>query len=205
MSSSHKSLEVRASYHHGNLAAALIDTGFALADEGGTALVTVREAARRIGVSAPAAYRHFSSRNDLLAAVAQRCREELARAMIEARDGHVGADARFEAVGRSYIEFAVRRPRVIECAFASLSLESDPAPWGSEDPSAYVVLSGALDELAAEGLLRPELRAGAEIVAWSSVHGIALLLAGSPELQASAESMIEVVLNGVGRSLGLNL
>lgn len=194
-----------ARYHHGNLAAALIDAGYDLAAEGGPNAVTVREAARRVGVSAPAAYRHFADRDEFLGAVAARCRRELALSMIAARDRHRAPQHRFEAVGRGYIEFAMRNPHLIDTAFAEIPDKGGPTTIdpGPEDPNAFMVLVGALDDLAAAGLLPAERREGAEIVAWSAVHGISLLLARSPGMRAGADEMVRRVLDGIVAALGL--
>ncbi|MBX9748821.1 MAG: TetR family transcriptional regulator, partial [Roseococcus sp.] len=59
-------------YHHGDLRAALLDAADALLDEGGDGAVSLREAARRAGVSPTAAYRHFADKEALLAALALR-------------------------------------------------------------------------------------------------------------------------------------
>ena len=60
----------RSSYHHGALRPALIAAARALLDEGGPEAVGLREAARRVGVSPTATYRHFKDKEALLAALA---------------------------------------------------------------------------------------------------------------------------------------
>jgi AcrR family transcriptional regulator len=57
-------------YHHGDLRRVLIDAALKLVEEGGAEAVSVREAARRAGVSPGAPFRHFASRSQLIAAVA---------------------------------------------------------------------------------------------------------------------------------------
>ena len=57
-------------YRHGNLPVALLAAARQILDENGLESLGLRETARRVGVSATAAYRHFSSKNDLLASVA---------------------------------------------------------------------------------------------------------------------------------------
>ena len=143
----------RGRYHHGNLAAALIDAGYDLAAEGGPNAVTVREAARRVGVSAPAAYRHFTDRDEFLSAVAARCRRELAISMIAARNRHRAPQHRFEAVGRGYIDFAMRNPHLIDTAFAEIPNKGGPNTIdpGPEDPNAFMVLVGALASVVSLG------------------------------------------------------
>ncbi len=56
----------RAAYHHGDLPNALADAATDLARSGGPEAVVLREAARRVGVSAAAAYRHYASHCELL-------------------------------------------------------------------------------------------------------------------------------------------
>ncbi len=74
-------------YHHGDLRRVLIEAALQLAGEGGAAAVSVREAARRAGVSPGAPFRHFPSRDALMTAVAgeaqQRFRAEISAALAE--------------------------------------------------------------------------------------------------------------------------
>ena len=75
-------MTAKAPYHHGDLRNALVTQATALARAGGPDAVVLREAARRVGVSPSAAYRHFPNREGLLAAVASRAREALATEML---------------------------------------------------------------------------------------------------------------------------
>ena len=102
-------------YHHGDLRRALLSAATELAERGGSDGVALREAARRIGVSPSAAYRHFPSRDGLLAHVGSQAREALAQRMLAATADIRGssgrsARARFRATGRAYIEFALDEP-----------------------------------------------------------------------------------------------
>lgn len=76
----------RDSYHHGDLRNALCDAATELARRGGPDAVVLREAARRVGVSATAAYRHFANHGDLMHAVKLRALDELADALQTAID-----------------------------------------------------------------------------------------------------------------------
>ena len=60
---------LRASYHHGNLRQALIDAGLAVTRNGGPSALSLRDLARRLGVSPNAVYRHFADRDNLLATI----------------------------------------------------------------------------------------------------------------------------------------
>ncbi|WP_324847961.1 TetR/AcrR family transcriptional regulator [Actinocrinis sp.] len=114
----------RARYHHGDLANALTRAGVALAREGGPDAVVLREAARQVGVSPAAAYRHFAGHDDLLYAVKLRAQQELADAM-EARvkaatpeaDPAFEALRRLTAVGFAYLHFALEEPGLFRTAF----------------------------------------------------------------------------------------
>src|SRR3954462_15106324 len=71
----------RGSYHHGDLANALTTAATQLARDGGPEAVVLREAARKVGVSATAAYRHFAGYDDLIHAVKECAQDDLAEAM----------------------------------------------------------------------------------------------------------------------------
>jgi AcrR family transcriptional regulator len=161
--------ETGRAYHHGDLRHALVEAATELARSGGVDGVVLREAARRVGVSPSAAYRHFPSRDGLLAAVGAAARERLARRMLAADAG----DARdhFRATGRAYIDFALEEPGLFDVAFRPCP----PDLYVPDDPSPYRVLSAALDALDAAGALAVP-RAGAEEPAWAAVHGAAVLL-----------------------------
>jgi AcrR family transcriptional regulator len=102
----------RARYHHGRLRAAMIEATVALIEEVGPSQVTVREAARRAGVSSGAPFRHFPSRTALMTAVAEeamrRFLAEIAAALAEA--GDAAPLVRFRALGVAFLRWAVRNP-----------------------------------------------------------------------------------------------
>src|SRR5579862_5297807 len=104
------------SYHHGNLRRVLIDAGFQLVEEGGVERLSVREAARRAGVSPGAPFRHFASRDALVTAVAieaqRRFRAEIDAALAESPQGD--PLARLRAFGIAYLRWAMRNPAHFE-------------------------------------------------------------------------------------------
>ena len=147
-------------YHHGDLRRALVEAATALAEQGGTDGVVLREAARRVGVSPSAAYRHFPSRDGLLAAVGSAARERLVRRMLAASPG--APDLVFRATGLAYIEFALDEPGLFEVAFR-------PCPPGCSSRGSVALRRavGRLDALADAGRLAVP-RAGAEEPAWAA-------------------------------------
>jgi len=193
-------------YHHGNLAEALVDAASDLARASGPDAVALREVARRVGVSATAAYRHFGAKEDLLAEVASRARETLAQTMLAGlealparRNPTRRALDRFRAAGRGYLRFARTEPGLFESAFLPLP------PPRQEKPSAWAVLAGTLDGLSESGVLSPAQRDGAEIVAWSAVHGLAELQRSGALLAAPVEEDSAVIEDRVLDSLAIAL
>ncbi|WP_433755390.1 TetR/AcrR family transcriptional regulator [Nocardia sp. CA-135398] len=167
-------------YHHGALRSALIEAGVALARDGGPDRVILREVARTAGVSHSAAYRHFADREALLAEVAGHARgalaAEMSRRIARSRDPR----RRLHAVGTAYIDFALNQPGLFRTAFGvHAEPAASPEPHtGSTNP--YEILGRVLDQAQSAGLLHPERRPGAEIAAWSAVHGLACLLIDGP-------------------------
>jgi AcrR family transcriptional regulator len=192
---------VRSAYHHGDLRQALLAAGIELAREGGPDAVILREATRRVGVSPNAAYRHFTDRDALLDAVSAAALAELAEA-IDARFDAIPpgtadtvARAQLLAVGTGYVAFALDNPGMFHAAFfVPTDLESSGSP-GRVGPSGrgpLELLAAALDELVASGSMPAERRPQAEFLAWSSVHGFALLLIDGP-LRALPREQADVV------------
>jgi AcrR family transcriptional regulator len=189
-------------YHHGDLRRALVDAATELAATRGADGVALREAARQVGVSPSAAYRHFPSREGLLAQVGSEAREALARRMLGAIHGvaagasATSAVARFRATGRAYIEFALDEPGLFEVAFRPCP----PDVYVPDDPSPYAILSHDLDALEAAGVLAVP-RAGAEAFAWIAVHGAAVLLGErllpATEREAIIEGTLDMVADGL--------
>jgi AcrR family transcriptional regulator len=194
----------RTGYHHGDLRAALVTAARGLLVAGGEGF-SLREAARLVGVSANAAYRHFDDKAALLTAVAADGFSRLAQEMTVAVASPTSASAafsqraksfrglersqtralhRFRAVGRAYVAFARREPAVFRLMFGAEGLPRlRPSPRGVAASSSsrlpevtpYVLLENALDELVEVGLLPPSRRSFAATHAWSVVHGYASL------------------------------
>lgn len=207
----------RATYRHGDLKRALLDAGVALAREGGPAAVVLREATRRAGVVPNAAYRHFQNHQALLEAVRAVALSELARA-IEAeihatrrlRDPRQRARAAFRGVGLGYLRFARHEPGLFRTAFVARPFDvderapDDDAARGASGMDPFELLGHTLDGMVQAGLLPPARRPGAEFMAWSAVHGMAMLMLDGPlrgvdeaGCQALAERLVAMVEQGL--------
>ncbi len=175
----------RRTYHHGDLRQALVDAGIALAREGGPEAVVLREATRRAGVVPNAAYRHFASRDALLQAVRSAALSALAVAMEKelgrARDG--GPRAALRAIGTAYLRFARTQPGLFRTAFAvqgEPETSDDQTMAGRSGLNPYQLLGRVLDQMVEAGLLPAQRRPGAGYLAWSAVHGLAMLVLEGP-------------------------
>jgi len=161
-------------YHHGNLKQALLEAAVELIAETGPRGFTLREAARRAGVSHNAPYRHFRDRGDLLAAVAADGFDRLTRAMARAAP-KASPLHRLRGSGLAYVNFALRWPQHFAAMF--------DVPWSQPDyPQCAAAAQRCFQTLLA--LVR-DCQAAHQITAgdperlayhaWSLVHGIAKL------------------------------
>lgn len=201
---------VKPSYHHGDLRNALVAAAVQLIESAGVDEFSLRAAARDVGVSPNAAYRHFHDKSALLNAVAQHGFERLAsrmrRAMAASRSSGAPSDAaiaRFKATGRAYVEFALANPELFDVMFGRSGVAN--LERAADDPtSPYELLAGALDELVSRGVLHTDRRAGAELKAWATVHGFACLyLDGAAHLPSASgragalESLLDFAVTGI--------
>lgn len=185
-----------APYHHGDLRRALIEAASGMLEEGGHEALSLREAARRAGVSHNAPYRHFADRDALLRAIAARGLNELAASMAEAR-GTGG----FRGVGEAYVAFALARPRLFRLMFARQSAaDRDDPELAAAMQAALKPLSIGFERLAAPGETNATL-----LAAWSVVHGLANLLLDARVDHLtdgmSAPDLTRAVLNAFARGL----
>jgi AcrR family transcriptional regulator len=190
----------RGRYHHGDLANALTTAATQLARDGGPEAVVLREAARSVGVSATAAYRHFAGHGDLMhavkecaqAALADRMRAELAAGAPDP-DPRREAVRRLRAIGIGYIGFALDEPGLFRTAFCRADKGFADAAAAMPNSPAFQLLAETLDALAETGLLPPQRRPHAELFAWSCTHGLAMLLLDGPLSQLPERDREQVV------------
>jgi AcrR family transcriptional regulator len=162
-------------YHHGNLRAVLLEAAVALVGERGPKGFTLREVARRAGVSHNAPYRHFASRDELLLAVAEegflRLKETMELAL---RRGPTAQD-RLQLAGCGYVEFALRWPNHFTVMFDLPRELPKDGEKGLAGLGAFGVLMGCIEDAQAAALLPAGDPLPLALTAWSLVHGIAKL------------------------------
>jgi AcrR family transcriptional regulator len=153
-------------YHHGDLRAALLEEGKRLLARHGPAALSLREVARRLGVSHNAPYKHFATREALLAALAADGFRQLAARTAEgARDGGL------QRAGLAYVGFALEEPTVFRLMFSGTVDKAGSPELREAAAASFAALRARV--AAVYGEPAADLAA---VSAWSFVHGLANLL-----------------------------
>jgi AcrR family transcriptional regulator len=156
-------------YHHGDLRAAVLTAAWKMVEKEGVFGLSVREAARRAGVSHSAPYRHFADREALLAALVAEGFDQLHSAL-ENRAGR--------ELGEAYVAFALEHPQRFRLMFSHARANAD----------LQARFAAPFAHLGADA-------AAAGAAAWSLVHGLAsLVLEGQLE---SSQAFIRKVLGAM--------
>ena len=171
----------RTAYHHGDLRRALLEASLALIDEAGIGALSLREVARKAGVSHSAPYHHFQDRGSLLAAIAEEGFAQLAQEMREARSAAPDPRVRLEACGVAYVRFALRSPARFKLMFRpELAGPGEEGAVAKSSTAALDTLAGAIGEAQAAGLAPAGDPMPLVLTAWSAVHGLASLWLDGP-------------------------
>jgi AcrR family transcriptional regulator len=195
-------IPTRPTYHHGDLRNSLIRAALGLVAERGVEGFSLREAARTVGVSASACYRHFADREELLAAVAHEGLDTLADKMRVAAAAHEGESAfdavcRFWAYSEAYLHFALEHPAHFRVMHAVPKSEHSREIMLPRSPA--VLAQSGMEALVAAGVVAPESAGRALLACWTSVHGLASL-AVNGHLPLNDELTLEAALDAVLRT-----
>lgn len=168
----------RATYHHGDLRNALVDAALAAIAEHGAEHFTLRDAARRAGVSPAAPYRHFADRDALLAAVAAACMNRLGAAMAEAVAAAGATDPLdvFRATGLAYVRFAVEHPAHFRVMSIPAVVARTPPEVGAAMTAENDRMIAALAQAQRAGLIAAEPLEDLMMTASCAVHGLARMI-----------------------------
>jgi len=161
-------------YHHGHLREALLDAVGGIIDERGVGAVSLREAARRAGVSHSAPAHHFGDKAGLMSAFAARGFDRFGKGMRAAADAVDTPEDRLRAIGLSYLRFSVEERASFEVMFRAEFHDRDDEELQEASRNAFGVLMEAVDAMDPAGL------GGADPIhvamrAWAMVHGLATL------------------------------
>lgn len=165
-------------YHHGDLRASLLSSALDLIREVGAGGFTLREVARRSGVSHTAPYRHFRDKEELTAAIAEEGFAMLGKEMIRAGKSEGSARERLIAGGRAYVAFALKRQEHFKVMFATdLDAKRHPAARKAAE-EAFAGLLALVQACQESGQIRAGDTRTLARIAWSQVHGISALAIG---------------------------
>ncbi len=191
-------MTAKATYHHGDLRSALLTEGLRLLEEREDADLSLRELARTVGVSATAVYRHFPDKDALREALAQAAYDRLGAAQRAAAVGYDNVAEEFQAMGRTYVRFALDHPALFRL-MNSIAPHDDLFDLeGEDDDDAGRLLRAYALRIAGEGTSIEVARTIA-VRAWALVHGLAVLMIDG--YVARDEALIDAVVDT--RQLGL--
>lgn len=174
-------------YHHGHLRRALLDTALQLITERGVHSFTLREVARQAGVSHAAPYHHFADKSALIEALTVEGFESLTAVLhATALNRESGALEQLLAIGKAYVCFALEhrasfrlmfglevRPSTIPLPPEAASVQS---PIERAGLAAYQVLFDSIVACQQTGVIVAGDPTPLALTAWSTVHGLAILL-----------------------------
>ncbi|MCH8544886.1 MAG: TetR/AcrR family transcriptional regulator [Alcanivorax sp.] len=183
-------------YHHGNLRQALVDAALALMVETGGTDFSLREAARRVGVTVNASYRHFRNKDALMVAIAAEGFRRFGRALME---GALEADdpqGRLLGSGRAYVRFARANPSLFRLMFSSFNVGRQEEELTLAGNQAFDVLKSGLATFLDKPADSPDV-AVAALRAWSLAHGLSYLILDGQlaHLPLDEDTLIERVIS----------
>ncbi len=163
-------LPVKTPYHHGDLRDALLTAALDILEQSGdVATLSLRETARRAGVSAMAPYRHFADKDALIAGVAtigfQRFADAL-RVADTAADGHEALIAQ----GVAYVAFALENPALFRLMFGAGASSKAHGALAEACRTSFGLLTHGV-----AGVPSPGDQTDRVLAHWSLVHGFAML------------------------------
>ncbi|CDM62303.1 MULTISPECIES: TetR/AcrR family transcriptional regulator [Rhizobium] len=201
-------------YHHGDLHRAIVDAALDVLSESQTTEFSLRELARRAGVSHNAPYKHFADKRELLAAVSAVGFELLSKRMAEATKELDSPRKRLTAMARAYVCGGVKNPALYRLMFGGYLAGQDDGRPAIERTAAYnmkalivgAISDGALGRPIADTEANTRTIDGAILIFWSQMHGLTLLLADrlvgpSDKMEELTGNVLQGMLDGLVNSI----
>jgi AcrR family transcriptional regulator len=191
----------RASYHHGDLRAQLIEATRQLVEEKGPDHMSVSEACRVAGVSTAAPYKHFKDKDDLLRAVAfegmERQHDQMLAALAPLPERSLD---RISALGRVYISFAREEPAVFRLMFGLSEDHADDEALVSKGRDTFAVVQREVAAFRGSDTIEEiDIRRAFQL--WSFVHGLSFLLIDGKLQQMELPLDLQDMLDDIGRKV----
>jgi AcrR family transcriptional regulator len=191
-------------YHHGNLREALLDAAESALTHMDLGEVSLREIARRAGVSHAAPKHHFGSLGALFGEVAARGFERFVASLDEAAArGDQAPEVRMRAMARAYLRFALANPAVYGLMFGRRENAVEVTPHLM---TAMLAAWNQLEEQVG-AVVGPARKLHGAVAVWSAVHGLAMLhldrkLPPHVDPDAAVESVANIIVAGLRAEAG---
>jgi len=186
--------KTKKSYHHGDLYNELFSAGKSLLEESGIHNLSLRNLAQTIGVSHNAPYRHFKDKAALMTAIADSGFEELTAAFLKIIKKYPDNPIKqFKELGLAYLKLAIQNPETTDLMFGGFTKKEKDwlAQPNQSSHASFQLLVDVIENGQAKGLFKIENPLECAIVAWSSMHGLAILIT-SGFLHDIATSRIQI-------------
>lgn len=199
----------KSSYHHGDLRTALLDAALAIINELGPQQLTIREVARRAGVSHTAPYRHFADKDELIVAVVEQGFELMRQTMADKKAAAPQDPInQFAASGMAYIDFALQYPAYYRVMYSGDLLSRTGQQTLQHTSSAtFAELIEDMKTCQQLNILRPGDPAQQALAILSTVHGfvtlvndnrVGALLGEDYQLEEIRDTVMAAILQGIG-------
>ena len=194
----------KATYHHSDLRRALLDAALQALAEGKD--ISLRDVARRAGVSHTAPYRHFADKEALLVAVAEEGFVAFGKYLQEAKESLEGKPLQaLQATGVAYIRYAIQHPTHYRVMFGQDLHNRDDHPALLETSTAtFEILVSIIQAGQGQGKIKSDDARQLALGAWAQVHGLAMLLLdgqcsvqGIEAIEAMTKQMIQSSIEGL--------
>jgi AcrR family transcriptional regulator len=162
-------------YHHGDLRRVLVDSALDMLQEFKSWQFTLREVARRAGVSHAAPYRHFPDKAALLSELAkvgfEKLRVQLSAALLD----DLSVENQLTAAAKAYIDFGNANPALYHLMFSSEAGDTEEVHLNERAMATLNVLVTLLERGQKEGVFKRRPVQGHAATCWALVHGLTTL------------------------------
>lgn len=194
----------KVSYHHGDLRSGLIEATRQLVEEKGVDGFSVSDACRLAGVSTAAPYKHFKDKSEMITAMVMEGMGRHRQNMMDAlADVPPGTPARIKALGREYVDFALREPGVFRLKFGGFTDRLDDPRLQEAGESTFNMVLREVADCLGDTEITPEVRRRGFML-WSFVHGLSFLLADPKLSELGGEVDLDIILDDMAARMLVN-
>jgi AcrR family transcriptional regulator len=167
-------------YHHGDLKNALIKAGIEILSKEGTHALSLRNVAKKAGVSHAAPYAHFTDKQALIAAIATEGYKKLYDQLVLAQTSQTISLNRLLAVAHAYIQFAIDEPDHFRITFSGfVEVEQNYLEYVEQSKLCFALLVAVVSDCQSDGVLKPGDTQLTAVSIWACIHGFVQLLLGN--------------------------